>query len=71
MYGGPSQVDTFDPKPALNEWAGKTIPAYRKEDSFFTNENQAHRFSLAVFLPAIRPVRNVDLGKVSAPFQAR
>ena len=30
MYGGPSQVDTFDPKPALNEWAGKPIPAYRR-----------------------------------------
>src|SRR6267142_291473 len=26
LNGGPSQVDTFDPKPALAEWAGKTIP---------------------------------------------
>ena len=24
--GGPSQVDTFDPKPALERWAGKTVP---------------------------------------------
>ena len=44
MYGGPSQVDTFDPKPALNEWAGKPIPAYRKEDSFFTNETKPTAF---------------------------
>jgi hypothetical protein len=26
LNGGPSQVDTFDPKPALARWSGKTIP---------------------------------------------
>ena len=26
MNGGPSQVDTFDPKPALNKYHGKAIP---------------------------------------------
>src|SRR6476620_8957863 len=26
LNGGPSHVDTFDPKPALVTWAGKTIP---------------------------------------------
>src|SRR5882672_7776277 len=26
MEGGPSHLDTFDPKPALNELAGKPIP---------------------------------------------
>ncbi|MEO0448006.1 MAG: DUF1501 domain-containing protein, partial [Verrucomicrobiota bacterium] len=26
MNGGPSQVDTFDPKPALGKWHGKTLP---------------------------------------------
>jgi len=26
MNGGPSQVDTFDPKPALDKYAGKTLP---------------------------------------------
>lgn len=41
MYGGPSQVDTFDPKPALTEWAGKPVPVYREEDSFFTGETKA------------------------------
>ena len=25
MVGGASQMDTFDPKPELNKWAGKTI----------------------------------------------
>lgn len=27
LNGGPSQVDTFDPKPALEKWAGKVIPS--------------------------------------------
>src|SRR5258708_5891242 len=26
MNGGPSQVDTFDPKPSLQKYAGKAIP---------------------------------------------
>jgi hypothetical protein len=28
MNGGPSQVDTFDPKPELTRWNGKTIPTH-------------------------------------------
>ncbi len=27
MHGGPSQVDTFDPKPMLAKYAGQTLPA--------------------------------------------
>ncbi|MEI7687329.1 MAG: DUF1501 domain-containing protein, partial [Planctomycetota bacterium] len=27
LNGGPSQVDTFDPKPLLNQYAGRTLPA--------------------------------------------
>ncbi len=27
LNGGPSHVDTFDPKPALAKWAGKVIPS--------------------------------------------
>lgn len=34
-YGGPSQVDLFDPKPTLDEWHGKPIPVFKKEDAFF------------------------------------
>jgi len=26
MAGGPSQVDTFDPKPSLDKYAGKNLP---------------------------------------------
>ena len=35
MYGGPSQVDTFDPKPALHKWHGKEIPVFKKDHAFF------------------------------------
>jgi hypothetical protein len=35
MYGGPSQVDLFDPKPELERWHGKPIPVFKKEDAFF------------------------------------
>src|SRR5260370_35029278 len=27
MEGGPSQLDLFDPKPALQKWSGKPLPA--------------------------------------------
>ena len=33
-YGGPSQVDLFDHKPALTKWQGKAIPVFRKQDAF-------------------------------------
>jgi hypothetical protein len=35
MYGGPSQVDTFDPKPTLDKWHGREIPVFKKEHAFF------------------------------------
>jgi hypothetical protein len=34
MYGGPSHVDLFDPKPALAKWQGKPIPVFNQEDVF-------------------------------------
>src|SRR5215467_12065524 len=37
MVGGPSQVDTFDPKPALENYNGQPLPAsYGKVISQFT-----------------------------------
>jgi hypothetical protein len=36
MSGGPSQVDTFDPKPELVQWEGQRLPVLpqnTKEDS--------------------------------------
>ena len=34
MYGGPSHIDLFDPKPELAKQNGKPIPVYRDEDAF-------------------------------------
>nr|MDQ3621844.1 DUF1501 domain-containing protein [Verrucomicrobiota bacterium] len=34
MYGGPSHVDLFDPKPALAKWHGQPIPVWKKDDAF-------------------------------------
>lgn len=34
MYGGPSHLDTFDPKPELERWHGRDIPVFNKEDAF-------------------------------------
>ena len=34
MYGGPSHVDLFDPKPELARWHGKAIPVWKPEDAF-------------------------------------
>src|SRR5437764_34931 len=33
--GGPSQVDTFDPKPALEKYAGKALPAEKPRETKF------------------------------------
>jgi hypothetical protein len=41
MYGGPSHVDLFDPKPALAKWNGKPIPAFKQEDAFRTGSKNA------------------------------
>ena len=32
LNGGPSQVDTFDPKPALAKYAGKTLPVHLRTE---------------------------------------
>jgi hypothetical protein len=33
MNGGPSHMDTFDPKPALTRWSGKPLPEGRRLDT--------------------------------------
>ena len=42
MHGGPSQVDTFDPKPLLAKYAGKTLPeSFSNLDLEFTKTSTA------------------------------
>src|SRR5215212_8689686 len=40
MYGGPSHVDLFDPKPELAKWHGKPIPVWKTEDAFMGKKTQ-------------------------------
>ena len=40
MYGGPSHVDLFDPKPELEKWHGKPIPVWKPEDAFMGRKTQ-------------------------------
>ncbi len=48
MNGGPSQVDTFDPKPALEKYAGQSLPP----DKAFINSGGR---PMGLLTPACRP----------------
>jgi hypothetical protein len=53
MEGGPSQIDLFDPKPELQKWHGKPLPAELTKDLrlAFTKPNAAVLGSPRVFTP--------------------
>jgi hypothetical protein len=54
MEGGPSQMDLFDPKPALQKWSGKPLPAEMTKNMrlAFTKPTAAVLASPRVFTPA-------------------
>src|SRR5215470_12753930 len=53
MEGGPSQIDLFDPKPALQQWHGKPLPASMTKDLrlAFTKPDAAVLASPRTFKP--------------------
>src|SRR5580693_8292227 len=53
MEGGPSQLDLFDPKPALQKWNGRPLPAEMTKDLrlAFTKPNAAVLASPRTFQP--------------------
>ncbi len=53
MEGGPSQIDLFDPKPELQKWHGKPLPAELTKNLrlAFTKPNAAVLASPRVFTP--------------------
>jgi hypothetical protein len=53
MEGGPSQLDLFDPKPALQKWSGKPLPPEMTKDLrlAFTKPNAAVLASPRTFTP--------------------
>jgi hypothetical protein len=51
MHGGPSQVDLFDPKPALAKYAGQPLP------ESFGDVMTRRKVAANPLLPAVRPFR--------------
>ena len=54
MNGGPSHVDTFDPKPMLTKYAGKELPGRHAAD----RTADRRRARLAIQIPPLRPKRH-------------
>ena len=63
MDGGPSQVDTFDPKPRLQAESGQAV---QDEDGADAVQQQRQHAWLAVEIPAVRPERHSGQRLVSA-----
>ena len=62
MNGGPSQVDTFDPKPALAKYAGQELPT----GNLMTERKTGGRVSIALQVQEVRRQRNRGERFVSA-----
>ena len=56
LNGGPSQVDTFDPKPMLQKYNGQPIPS----GNLKTERKTGNLLGLAVRLPPLRQERHRD-----------
>ena len=54
MNGGPSHVDTFDPKPLLDKYHGKPLPEPEPPDRAQDRRGDA----VAVQVPEVRPERH-------------
>ena len=72
MAGAPSQIDLFDPKPALTKHDGQDIPAELiKGERFAFIKGTPKLLGVAVPVQATRPVRRGDLGAAAAPGEVR
>ena len=60
MNGGPSHVDTFDPKPMLDRHNGKPVPT-----NLPTERKTGAAMGFAVQIQEIRPERNRSQRSVS------
>ena len=40
MYGGPSHIDLFDPKPTLAKYDGQPIPVFKQDDVFMSGKTK-------------------------------
>ena len=72
MAGGPSQMETFDPKPVLNKLAGQRMPeSFGTIPAQFTDVTKQPLLGLQAQVPPVRPVGPADLRGVAAPPAAR
>ncbi len=69
-YGGPSQVDLFDPKPALIKWHGKPIPVFEKDAAFFSDTKNT-AFKSPYKFAKYRPGGHRHFGEVSGAGEMR
>ena len=61
MEGGPSHIDTFDPKPALDRLAGKPLPPSFKPVITPMGEGRAPLLALEAKMEAAWPERDMGL----------
>ena len=47
MSGGPSQIETFDPKPGLSRWSGKKLPDSIRQGQRITTMTRDHAITVA------------------------
>ena len=69
MEGGPSQLDLFDPKPGLQKWSGKPLPAEMTKDLrlAFTKPNAAVLASPRTFQPTAKAASSFPItSRISA-----
>jgi hypothetical protein len=67
MNGGPSHVDTFDPKPELTKWHGKVLP---DENRLSTERKTWGCLSISFYFQETRPIRITRERPVSSCGQA-
>jgi hypothetical protein len=60
MNGGPSQVDTFDPKPALHTYAGQPLP----KESHLKTENRTGRALPSPFAFARHGASGIEMSEI-------
>ena len=71
MEGGPSHIDLFDPKPALEKLAGQPMPASFGKPITAMGTAQQHADALQAHMEAARPERHLGFRLVSRNRQTR
>ena len=71
MYGGPSQVDLFDPKPMLTKMHGKPLPASTTGEKLETFNKNGNLMASPYEFKKVRSRRRRHFGTLFKPRQRR